>query len=185
VGAGGLGTYAVRVDRSGLAPGTYQTRITVDSTANQAQVSVIMQVSGGSDGGGNVGNHFVLLIDADTSEVVAQDEPGVVADRVRYRFDDVAPGRYVIIAGTDHDDDGFICDLAEACGAFPILDPLVLPEVVLQGSRDDLDFSSAFSGSVVGGAAATADIGAGSLGGLVLREGIARLRRGREDKSVH
>ena len=36
-----------------------------------------------------------------------------------YVFDNLRAGRYAIVAGTDNDNDGAICDPGEACGLFP------------------------------------------------------------------
>jgi serine protease len=45
--------------------------------------------------------------------------PTTAEDDYRYRFDGVSPGRYEIVATTDADGDGEICDVGEECGAYP------------------------------------------------------------------
>lgn len=152
----GVGTYQVRVDRSGLDIGTFQANVLLDSNGGGITVPVIMQVSSGGTGAGNAGNQFILLIEAASGQVIRQATPGVVVDSVPYGFDDVPPGTYVIIGGTDMDEDGFVCDAAEACGAYPVLDPLSLQTVTIDAARDDLDFGSTYNGELASqGAAAS------------------------------
>ena len=126
----GLGTYAVTVDRSGLPDGTYSTTITANSVPNDVQIPVIMQVSSvplGSD----AGFVYVLLLDAQTGNLAGRCDNSLLAGQCSvsvfngqyaFRFVDVPPGDYQIIAGTDADNDLFICDGGEACGAFLTLD---------------------------------------------------------------
>ena len=111
-----LGTYAVQIDRSGLADGVYSDTITVPSTINDVQVSVIMQVSSsGIDA--DAGFLYVLLID-DMDQFVDQVNVAVSGGQYVYQFVNVSDGSYIIVAGTDSDNDFFICDSGEACGAF-------------------------------------------------------------------
>jgi serine protease len=150
--ASGAGQYLFQVDRTGLDAGTLQTDVVFTSNAGELSVPVIMQVSVDGQPGGNAGNQFVLLVDALSGEVVAQSEPGTVIDAVPFAFVDVPPGEYIIVGGSDMDADGFICDAAEACGAFPVLDPLTLQTIAIDGARDDLDFTSTYSGELASGA---------------------------------
>jgi serine protease len=54
----------------------------------------------------------------------------------------VAAGQYRIAAGTDSDNDNFLCDTGEACGFYRTLDS---PDtIVVNGDRTDLDFTSGF-----------------------------------------
>ena len=170
--ASGVGPYQVRVERGGLDPGTFQADVQFTSNGGDAAVPVIMQVADGDTPSGNAGNHFILLIDDATGEVVGQSEPGLVVDGVTYAFNDISAGTYIIIGGTDNDSDGFICDAAEACGAFPVLDPLALQTVTIEGDRDNLDFISTFNGELATpssagseGAASVANAVRSALGG--------------------
>jgi len=91
------------------------------------------------------GRIYVLLVDADGETVAAQGvdlEGGVY----QYRFDEVAAGTYYILAGTDMNNDGFICDAGEACGAFPTLS--LFERVHIDRDREDLDFSVGFRARV-------------------------------------
>ncbi|MEL7447890.1 MAG: S8 family serine peptidase [Pseudomonadota bacterium] len=170
--ASGVGPYQINVERDGLDPGTFQAEVEFTSNGGDFAVPVIMQVADGDTPAGNAGNHFILLIDDATGDVVGQSEPGLVIDGVTYAFNDISPGTYIIIGGTDNDSDGFICDAAEACGAFPVLDPLALQTVTIEGNRDDLDFISTFNGELAtpssaagGGAVSVANAVRSAMGG--------------------
>ena len=117
----GLGRYAVTVDRSMLATGTFSATIGFASAVNVVQVPVLISVGQG-DRDASVGKQYVLLIDPDTDAVVAQDEVEVGDAGYSFAFEAILPGDYLILSGTDSDNDGFICDEGEACGAFPSLD---------------------------------------------------------------
>lgn len=141
-GSTGLGRYTVRVDRSGLATGTHAATISVGSSVNVLQIPVLVTV-GTTGGSVDAGKQYVLLIDAATSEVLDQDEMRITSGRYDYRFDDVPPGDYLIVSGTDSDDDGFICDDGESCGSFPELD-LPTPLTISNADRNGIDFLVSF-----------------------------------------
>ena len=139
--------YQVVVNRSGLADGVYAAAVTFDSNGGARNIPVIMQV-GGVAPSTNAGFHYVLLIDADepdpTLEVKAQFNVGAVDSIYEYFFDNVDPAlNYIIVAGTDFDNDGFICDGGEACGAYITLDQPIRLEN-LTDDVADLDFTTGF-----------------------------------------
>ena len=139
----GLGRYQVVVDRSGLTDGTLAATLTFTSAINTVSVPVLIsvgQVSGRID----AGKQYVLLIDPATSAALAQDEVSIGNDGTyAFSFQNVAPGNYQLISGTDSDNDGFICDDGEACGAFPALDSPLIVEID-DASRTNLDFLVSF-----------------------------------------
>lgn len=69
----------------------------------------------------SAGRHYVLLLDADdfdssrSMQVVAQEGSG----EYEYSLSDVTPGDYILVAGTDLDSNGFICENGEACAEYP------------------------------------------------------------------
>ncbi len=137
--ADGLGTYRANVDRSRLPAQAASFSAAIDIAANSGQVlRVPVSVSTVSaTQAGVLGTTYVLLIDAEDNvagQVIAQRS----GDRYSFSFGQVAPGAYLVIAGTDHDNDGFICDAGEACGGFPTLDEL--EAVNLSSSRNLMDF---------------------------------------------
>ncbi|MCG3114987.1 MAG: S8 family serine peptidase [Candidatus Manganitrophus sp. SA1] len=111
-------TVIASVDRTGLADGDYTATITITSDAPQnptATVSVQMTVGG--EILGNVGTVFVLVVD-EAFETVSETATSR-AQNYAFTLPETPAGTYTIVAGTDRDDDGFICDLEDACGSFP------------------------------------------------------------------
>jgi serine protease len=110
------------VDRAGLAPGPYSATIQVKSDAAQgsslATVHVEMKVGGKTMG--DVGTVFLLVLDQETLEPVGQTETDASRNYL-FSAGGIAPGTYRVVAGTDRDNDGFICDIEDACGYFPDL----------------------------------------------------------------
>lgn len=147
VDSNGLGIYTFTVDRSGLADATYSTEVLFNlSTGAQQQVPVSMVVMTAGSTVGDTGHLYILLLQADTFALVDLLEQDPVNGQYTYTFSDTPPGSYVIVAGTDLDDDGFICGIAETCGGYPNFNELERVTV----TTDDitgLDFvASAVSG---------------------------------------
>jgi serine protease len=137
VSENGLGTYRVSVDRQGLQDGVYSGSLAILSSANAITIRVFMSV--GSPGGeADVGTVYVLLYDSSSNEPVDQFAVQAINGRYVYRFTGVPAGEYELIAGSDADNDLFICDGGEACGAWLTLDqPGTLS---LDRNRDNVDF---------------------------------------------
>jgi serine protease len=133
----GVGSYQVAVDRKGLADGIYNANISFHlSDGSAAVVPVSLQV-GVSEGTADAGFIYVLLLDAQSDERVQQDQMSAANGRYGYHFNDVEPGKYRIVAGSDIDNDLLICGSAESCGAYPTLsNPAILD---VSGSRSVLD----------------------------------------------
>lgn len=140
--SGGEGSYAVSVDRSGLADGVYSGTISIVSNGGTATVSVRMNVGQQEATGGDVGTVYVLLIDSEDSVVAAQEQP-TATNGYAFNFRNVPQGQYVLFAGTDMDNDGFIDDTGEGLGAYPtLLDPAVIE---LFQNRSELMFNVSYS----------------------------------------
>jgi serine protease len=135
VDANNNGTYTVVVNRDGLDEGTYSATITVSSTANSTEVPVIMQVRA-TDPGANAGVLYVLLLDQATGQTIGQDIVSPVDGVYSYSIAGVGAGDYEIIAGSDNNNDFFICDLGESCGAYLTLDQPTMIEVRSDRSLD-------------------------------------------------
>jgi serine protease len=108
------------VDRTGLAEGWHTATISITSDATQgspmATVGVEVQVGGNTLG--NIGPVFVLVLERTTRATVAY----VVTDATQnYAFTTpaVVPGTYIVVAGTDRDNNRVICEPEDACGLFP------------------------------------------------------------------
>jgi serine protease len=125
-------------NRAGLAPGTYTGSVVVESSAGSATIPVALEVSAGGTDAGDVGHVFVLLVDPVSRRTVAQ------ADTTRaagypFSFGLVPGGTYLLLAGTDRDDDSFVGDAGEALGVYPTIDAPV-PVQVPFGGQVDLEF---------------------------------------------
>jgi serine protease len=147
----GLGTYTVTVSRDGLAEGSHSASITFTSSNNTLTVPVIMQVGRLT---ANAGHQYILLLDAATMAPVAQVSGDALNGSYPFSFSGVAPGSYYLAAGTDANNDGFICDGGEACGAYPTLsDPA---PITIAEDSSGLDFATGFDQAFSAPAAAPA-----------------------------
>jgi serine protease len=139
---GGEGTYTVTVDRNGLSDGVFSGSVNFVSNGGEAAVAVRMSVGEFLGEGGNIGTIYLLLLDRDSFETIAQFE-ATAADDYAFDFADVAPGDYLLFGGTDMDDDGLIDNEGEAFGSYPtLLDPAVLE---VTEDRPDLSFAVTYS----------------------------------------
>ena len=142
VDTSGMGDYEILVDRSAITvDGTYGATLTIDSDANDISVNIIMQVSS-INLTADAGLHYIILVNEDDTSVL----PATVltVDNGVYEFviGNVPTGQYRLFAGTDSDDDDFLCDTGEACGAYRTLDSPDLLNV--NGDMSGLDFVSGF-----------------------------------------
>ena len=149
VDANGLGRYAVQVNRALLPQQTqtYSATITITTNANAVNIPVLMQVyvANFED---NPGYQYVLLKDSTTLATVDKVPARLVNDHYEYQFSNVAPGSYNVSAGTDMDNDGRVCEVAEICGTY-LMPTYVIPIVVEEsGSRSGVDFEAGF-GNVI------------------------------------
>ena len=135
----GLGSYRIEVDRAGRSPGTYSSFVEFRSTAGDARVEVLMQVTA-SPIVANAGRQYVVLMDNATSQFTQQVAVNAQGSAVDFAFADVTAIPYRLLVGSDMDNDGSICDDGEACGAYPVFGE---PIVVLPTAAD-LAFETAF-----------------------------------------
>jgi serine protease len=163
VDGNGLGSYQVSVDRGGLSTGTFSGTISVASSAGNATVAVVMSVVVAATGA-DAGYHYVILVDPETLDTVAQAETTPLDGVYTYQLEDVPSGSYLLYAGSDPDNDFLICGGSEACGAFPTLGTPETLEVT--NDRSALDFVTGFQQTV----------GAGSAGDGQAKPGLRRIR---------
>lgn len=144
--ADGTGTYAISVDRTGLADGVYSATLTFNSSANSVRVKVIMQVAN-TLGAGTVGQQYVLLIDPQTNKAVVN---GVVTRQAdgsfSYTLSQVPAGTYEIYSGSDSNNNSLICDAGESCGAYLTTNQPI--RVQVSGNQSGLDFVSGYAVSL-------------------------------------
>lgn len=141
----GLGAYTVTVDTSGLADGRYAATITFTvQGGTEVRVPVSLQ-KGAQTEVSDAGYLYVLLLN-DQLTTVAQASGLGTSGKYPYQFTGVPAGSYFIAAGSDHDDDGAICDEGEACGAWPTMG--VPTALEISGDRNDLDFVVGFGSNL-------------------------------------
>ena len=133
----------VQINRPADFPdGVYTATITITTTENSINVPVSMQKIT-TDQSSDAGFHYILLINTDADKKTY----GVVSTAVdgTYKFEikGIEPGQYLLAAGTDMDNDGYINDSGEAFGMYPSLEE---PQI-LEISEDvsGLDFLTGFN----------------------------------------
>ena len=147
VDTNGVGTYTITVDRTDLVPATYAADITFTSNGGTIILPVVMVQGGQAAAFGNAGFQYIVLIDPLTKATVDTLTATNVQGVYTYSFAGVKPGDYYILAGTDSDNDGLICETGEACGGYPTVD-LLQVLTVTDANRDDLDFTTGFSANM-------------------------------------
>jgi hypothetical protein len=90
---------------------------------------------------GNAGHHHILLFDPvteNTEEVTSEVNAGLYL----FTFDSLSPAAYIVIAGSDPDNDGFVCGPGEACAVYPMENA---PEALLVNrNRTGIDFDTTY-----------------------------------------
>ena len=105
---------------------------------------VSLRVSNSSSVGGNAGFHWIILVNSDTNETIKTTKASNVNGAYKFTFDKVPAGNYLVFAGTDSDNDGFICDPGEACGSYTTLNQ----PTIITVDKDDvsgINFITGFS----------------------------------------
>ncbi|PDH40404.1 MAG: serine protease [OM182 bacterium MED-G24] len=141
----GLGAHTIAVDRDGLTPGIYTGSVAFESTESNSVLEVRFQVVDPSAlVAGNAGVQFILVLEPVTFDVISNTNVSVQDGAYEFLLGTditgmIAAGSYLLVSGSDPDNDGFICDIAEACGFFRSID---LPEeIAVNGDLIDLDFN--------------------------------------------
>ncbi len=147
-----VGSYTVNVDRDQLEIGSFSATISVASNDSNDRVPsvdvIVQQLDPSLLTGGDAGLHYILLINADTGEVFQQDEVTATDGIYPFTFTEVPAGSYQIIGGSDSDNDFFICDAGEACGAWPVLDS-EFPIIEIIQDISGLRFSSTYNTGII------------------------------------
>lgn len=117
VNAQGLGTYTININRTGLVAANYAGNVNFVTNAGTKSLPVSMRV-GATQQAGDASTVYVLVIDALTYQVVYFAEINSNNGNYAWSLPQVLPGNFYILAGTDMDNDQFICDAGEACGAY-------------------------------------------------------------------
>ncbi|NDE01189.1 MAG: choice-of-anchor D domain-containing protein, partial [Gammaproteobacteria bacterium] len=112
--------YTITVNRNILADGFLDGTIVFSPSAGP-QVTVSVSVTKRSQTvSGKLGFQYALLVDAASLNTIYQVSGPVAGAETPFTFSNVSAGRYFLIAGSDLDNDGFICGAAEACAYYPL-----------------------------------------------------------------
>ena len=170
-GSDGLGSYSLSLNRNGQNAGTYSATLELLSNTNRVKIPVIWQVSSVSNSG-NAGRQFILLVNPDTLESVREVQAEAVNGRYPFNFLNVPAGTYILITGSDNNNDKYICDSGEACGAYPLLSQS--QRITVDRSLSNVTFDVNFNTDFLAGAASLAvDKGDHSLA-APLPQGVRR-----------
>lgn len=129
---------AVSVDPSGLEDNKrYTTDLVIaydpeTGTSTTLTVPVSLRLGTSADDR-DAGRHYVLLVSADDDRDTIEQLVVAASDgQYRFAFDQVDPGEYFLVAGTDIDNNGLICESGEACAEYPVNG---LPEKIVIGDE--------------------------------------------------
>ena len=95
---------------------------------------------------GNAGFLYVLLIDANLGAVTMVGQSAAVEGQYAYHFDDVPIGDYYIAAGSDINNDTFVCELGESCGFYPSIGEETIVRV--DRDKDELNFPAGLTPNI-------------------------------------
>lgn len=152
----GTGDYLLTADRSGLGDAVYSEHIIVDlDGADNLNVPATLQVQTSAIVTADAGFLFLLLLDADTFEFVQQVDIDLDNGIYPYQFNNVPYGEYVLIGGSDVDNDFVICGVGESCGNYPTNEqPL---RIVVDQNLDNLNFLAAMVTEFISSSSTQAD----------------------------
>lgn len=147
-----LGTYTVNVDRAKLPQGTQFLKLNITTSSDTFSVEITVVNQNGTNTSGRLADYgaiYVLALDAVTEEVV--DEVAVNAANGRYQWQMKGPKNALVflVAGADLDQNGYICNAGEPCGAYPLLSS-EMSRVTLNGPLSNLNFAISPIGTGVG-----------------------------------
>lgn len=139
---------AVAVVEENVVDGqTYSTTIEIDYSAGgdsgNLEIPVSIDLRALADER-DAGRHYVLLVSPDESRETIEQRVVTARDgSYSFSFDDIEPGEYFLVAGTDMDNNGFICESGEACAEYPVNG---LPEkiVIGEGRVSGVSLSTSF-----------------------------------------
>ncbi len=149
-----FGTYDISVDRTGLTDGTYSADITFDAISTSSTLNIQMQVAT-NPVTADAGYLYILAIDPDSRATIVSTEASSSNGQYTYTIEDIPPGDYEIVAGSDMNADNIICDPGESCGAYPTLDQNSI--VTVNQSLTGYDFTVSFDSQITASFNATSE----------------------------
>ena len=130
----------ITVNRTGLPNGNYRGVVTVTATGlDPVNIDALMTVGRTGQASEVI---YVLAVDPDTRDTLGEADT-IASLNYAYTISDLSAGSYVLYAGTDRNDDGYICEDGDLCGALP---SRLEPATLILGESEHLtgvDFSVA------------------------------------------
>ena len=118
--AGDFGQYHITAGRSGLPGGLYTISLGFVSSVNTVKVPVTIQVL--PDARASAGTQYISLLRADNLEKVDQITATPSNGVYSFTFENVTPGSYYLLSGSDLNNDYNISQYGEAVGGYPSID---------------------------------------------------------------
>ena len=137
----GLGTYQLSVDTMSLNDGVYTVKANFFSDTNLITSATIKVIVNSVNPSPDAGHIYVLLIDPLTGNTAYFTDLSATNAEYSYSFQDVDPGDYYILAGSDNDNNLLICEDGESCGGYPVLGKNVIISVNQDITNLDFDIS--------------------------------------------
>jgi len=138
-GATGRGRYQVTIDRDALPEGASTPTVTVETSERTLTLQLSVDNTAGAAPTGDLGPLYVIVLDGETGDVLTGQTVQPSSGSYEWQIGDISASSVLIFAGTDYDNDGYICNSGELCGAYPVLGASVEP-IAIDGDRDDLSF---------------------------------------------
>lgn len=147
VNSAGLGIYAVNLERAFLPQNSSIATANVSVVSSAGTLTIpVLALGGSSDYQSNAGVHYVLLIDIDSGQVIKRVQATAVKGQYTFAMNGVPVGNYILIAGSNPDNNGYICEVAEACGEYPSIG--YVEEITIEESSPSvstLNFETGFN----------------------------------------
>jgi serine protease len=114
-----LGDYTVSVDRNLLPVGFHNLKLTITTSSRSLSVPVsVVKLGSTASPNATLGSMWVQATNLDTGAVTKQ-KLKVSSGKYNWSFSGISAGRLRLIASTDLNNDGVLCDAGEACADYP------------------------------------------------------------------
>jgi serine protease len=145
---------------TGAVRGEVRLAYTVDNEDKELVIPAVVEVVS-DEVARDAGRHFVLLVNTEPDvegryNAVSQVSVDASSGAYKFRFEaddgveprrlsEVVPGTYYLVAGTDLDGDGLICQSGEACAEYPVTGLREVIEIVEGDVTSDIRMTTSFS----------------------------------------
>lgn len=101
------------------ASGTFSGTITVDTTSGGSATIPVVMRKAVTELDDDASVQYILLVNASTNNVVQQTTETSSNGSYSFSFSGVPNGTYILVSGSDVNNDSFVCWTGEACGIYP------------------------------------------------------------------